>query len=70
LKQELERICDAASINNFEVVSKDSLTLLLVKGNYYLPRSLISEIENKGYDVKTLRCENNELEITIGGIKN
>ncbi len=67
VKQIVSKIFDSAAIRDWQIVQLGSQYKILITSDYHLPRICITELESNGYPVQTIHCEQNVMEITIGG---
>ncbi len=67
VKQIVSKIFDSASIRDWQIVELGSQYKIIITSDYHLPRICITELESNGYPVQTIHCEQNVMEITIGG---
>jgi len=67
-KQIVSKIFDSAAIRDWQIEQLGGRQFkILITSDYHLPRICITELESNGYPVQTIHCEQNVMEITIGG---
>ncbi len=67
VKQIVSKIFDSAAIRDWQIVQHGRQFKIFITSDYHLPRICLTELESNGYPVQTIHCEQNVLEITIGG---